>query len=285
MPSTRRTLLVLSASTVLATFVSGISPVFATIEAKFSKTAAGSTATVDHAVWDRQLKVFVTTDATGYNRVDYERWKAEGHRDLKSYVAMLQATDPTKLDRAEAFAFWANLYNARTVDIVLDNYPVKSIKDISLGGDLKAIVGGGPWQAVTMKVSGVDLTLDDVEHKILRVYFKDPRVHYALCCASYGCPNLPAEALTGAKLETQLEAGARAFVNHPRGIAAEGGKVKASTIYSWFQEDFGGSAEKVLEHVRKYAAPELAKELAKKLEGVKTIASYDYSWTLNDITR
>lgn len=269
------------ALSIVASTLLPVTSVMASIEAKFSKTAAGSTVTVDHAIWDRQAKAYIKPDATGFNRVDYKRWKADGHADLKKYVAMLQATDPAKLDRPEAFAFWANLYNARTVDIVLDKYPIKSIKDISLGGGLKALVGGGPWQAVTMKVSGVDLTLDELEHKILRAYFKDPRVHYALNCASYGCPNLPTEALTGAKLEAQLEAGAKAFINHPRGITVNGGKVKASTIFSWFQEDFGGSAEAVLMHIRKYAGPDLAKQL----DGIKTIATFDYIWTLNDIAR
>jgi hypothetical protein len=250
-----------------------------TIASKFSKPAANSTVTVDHGPWDKLLKAYVKPDATGLNRVDYKRWKAHGHATLKAYVAMLQATDPSKLGRDEAFAFWSNLYNARTVDIVLDKYPVKSIKDISLGGGLKALVGGGPWQAVTMKVAGVNLTLDDVEHKILRAYFNDPRVHYALNCASYGCPNLATEAYTGAKLNTQLDVGAKAFVNHPRGIAVEGGKVKASQIYNWFIADFGGSADKVLEHVRKYAEP----ALKAKLEGISTIASHDYIWSLNDI--
>jgi hypothetical protein len=252
-----------------------------TIEAKFSKLAPTTTAAVDHAAWDKQLKAYVKPDATGLNRVDYKRWKAEGHTALKGYVAMLQASDPAKLSRADAFAFWSNLYNARTVDIVLDKYPIKSIKDISLGGGLKALVGGGPWQAVTMKVSGVDLTLDDVEHKILRAYFKDPRVHYALNCASDGCPNLMTEAFTGDKLEAQLEAGAKAFINHPRGISVDGGKVKASQIYNWFIVDFGGSADKVLDHVRKYAEP----ALKAKLEGITTIASHDYLWSLNDIRK
>jgi Protein of unknown function, DUF547 len=256
-------------------------PAMASPEATFSKFTAGSTETVDHSIWDRQTKAYIKPDATNLNRADYKRWKAEGHKDLKAYVALLQATDPTKLDKPEQFAFWSNLYNARTVDIVLDKYPVKSIKDISLGGGLKAFVGGGPWQANTMKVLGMDLSLDDVEHKILRPVFKDPRVHYAVNCASYGCPNLQAGAFTGALLDQQLDAGATAFINHPRGIAVEGGKVKASNIYTWFEVDFGGSPAKVLEHVRKYAEP----ALKQKLDGISTIASYDYVWTLNDIAK
>lgn len=278
--STRRTALELAIAG-LALGLLSAPVVAATIEDTFTKSTKGAAMAVDHAVWDRLTKAYVKPDASNLNRVDYKAWKAIGHKDLKAYLAMLQATDPSKLDKPEQFAFWSNLYNARTVDIVLDKYPVKSIKDISLGGGLKALVSGGPWQANTMKVSGIDLSLDDVEHKILRAIFKDARVHYALNCASYGCPNLQVGAYTGARLEAQLEDGAKAFVNHPRGVSVEAGKIKASNIYSWFEADFGGSAVKALEHIRRYAEP----ALKQKLEGITTIAAYDYIWTLNDIAK
>jgi hypothetical protein len=245
----------------------------------FAKHTAGSTAKVDHAIWDRLLNAYVKPDSSNLNRVAYTKWKAEGHKDLKTYLAALQQVDPSKLDRPEQFAFWANLYNARTIDIVLDKYPVKSIKDISLGGGLKALVAGGPWQAEVVKISGVGMSLDDIENKVMRAVFKDPRVHYSVNCSSFGCPNLLARAFTGATLENQLEAAAKAFINHPRGFAVDGGKVKASSIYTWFEADFGGSAAKVLEHARQYADP----PLKQKLEGISTIASYDYNWSLNDV--
>lgn len=248
----------------------------------FSRATTGSPATVDHAIWDRLLKAYIVPDATGLNRVDYKRFKAAGHKDLKTYVAALQKVDPSKLDKPEQFAFWANLYNSRTIDVVLDKYPVKSIKEVSLGGGLKALVGGGPWQATIAKINGVAMSLDDIENKVLRAVFKDPRVHYSVNCASVGCPNLPTEAFTGARLEAMLEAGARAFVNSPRGIKVEGGKVvHASSIYTWFEADFGGSAAKVLDHVRTYAEP----TLKQKLEGITTIVGYDYDWALADASQ
>lgn len=254
--------------------------------AAFSAYTAGSTAVVDHSAWGRLLATHVKPAPDGINLVDYKGFKAAGHADLKAYVARLEAVDPSKLDRPEQFAYWANLYNAKTIDVVLDHYPVASIREIEIGsgllGLLKKSVGfGGPWKAKIMTVAGQSLSLDDIEHAIMRPVFKDPRVHYAVNCASYGCPNLGTEALTGAKLETQLDAAARAFVNHPRGIDVKDGKVTASSIYDWFVADFGGSAAGVLEHVRKYAVPELAAKLA----GVTSIASYDYDWKLNDIVR
>ncbi len=252
----------------------------------FAKRAAGSTSTIDHAVWGKQLKAYVVPGADGLNRVDYKAWKAKDHGVLKGYVKALEATDPAKLDRAEQFAFWANLYNAKTIDVILDHYPVKSIREITINegifGFIKKSAGvGGPWKSPLLTVSGQKLSLDNIEHDILRPVFKDPRVHYAVNCASIGCPNLPNQAFTGATLEAMLDAGARAYVNHPRGIAVNGGKVVASSIYDWFQADFGGNVTGVLAHARKYANA----DLAKKLDGVTTIANYDYDWALNEVRK
>jgi hypothetical protein len=245
---------------------------------RFGVPAAASAKTVDHSVWDRLLSAYVVPGADGVNRIAYAKFKSAGHADLKTYVAMLESVDPTTLDRAEQFAYWANLYNAKTIDIILDKYPVKSIKNISLGGGLKSLVTGGPWQAKVAKVGGESLSLDDIEHQILRPAYKDPRVHYSVNCASIGCPNLPNKAFTGASLEEMLEAGAKAYVNHPRGVSVEGGKLKVSSIYSWFQADFGGSDAGVIAHLEKYAGS----ELKSKLKGITKIAGDDYDWGLND---
>lgn len=238
----------------------------------------GSAVTIDHSAWTRILSAHVVEGPDGINRVAYAKLKREAGENLKQYIATLEKADIKALDRPEQFAFWANLYNAKTLDIVLDRYPVRSIKDISLGGGLIATVTGGPWKAKVTRVGGVDLSLDDIEHTLLRGTFKDPRVHYSVNCASIGCPNLMREAFTGASLERQLDAGARAYVNHSRGIDVTRGKVKASSIYDWFAKDFGGDAKGVLEHVRRYAGP----ELKRKLEGVSEIAEYGYDWSLND---
>jgi Protein of unknown function, DUF547 len=246
-------------------------------EAVFSKAGTPGK-TVDHSAWDRMLKAYVKPDSSGLNRVAYTKFKADGHKDLKAYVAALQAVDVPTLSKDEQFAFWANLYNARTIDVVLDKYPVKSIKEVSLGGGLKSLVTGGPWQGKIVKVNGFDLSLDDIENNILRAIYKDPRVHYAVNCASVGCPNLLLEAFTGAKLEAQLEAGAKDFVNSPRGIKIDGDKVWASSIYDWFKADFGGNVASITAHMAKYAEPALKAKLAK----VTAINDYGYDWALAD---
>lgn len=240
-------------------------------------------ARLDHSVWSTLLEEFLIKSPDGVNRVAYAQFKDTKHSSLKTYIKDLERVDPRSLNRSEQFAYWVNLYNAKTVDVVLDHYPVESIRDISISpgllGFLKQSVGaGGPWKAEILTIAGVALSLDNIEHDILRPIFKDPRIHYVINCASYGCPNLPTEALTTANLEAKLNAGARAYINHPRGFQITSDGVTASSIYQWFETDFGGSAEAVLQHAAKYAEP----GLKNRLRGITTIDSYRYDWSLND---
>lgn len=246
-----------------------------------AKHSAGSKTAIDHSDWDKLLKTYVKPGADGLNRVDYATFKAQGQAGLKNYIARMQTVDLKSLDRPEQFALLANLYNAKTIDIVLDKYPVKSIKDISLGGGFIASIKGGPWKAEVLKLGGTPLSLDDIEHGILRPAFKDPRVHYAVNCASVGCPNLQTEAFSGEKLVEQLDASARAYVNNPRGIRITADGVVVSSIYSWFKEDFGGTDAGVLKHLQRYASP----ELAAKLKTATALAGHSYDWSLNSASK
>jgi hypothetical protein len=238
-------------------------------------SATGSAKAPDHSAWTKLLASHLRQRPDGVMGVAYGRWKAEGREPLAAYLAMLQQVEVTALSRRDQFAFWANLYNARTIALVLERFPLASIKEINLGGSL---FGSGPWRAKLMRVEGVDLSLDDVEHEILRKLWRDPRVHYALNCASIGCPDLPREAFSGVALEAMLERGARAYVNHPRGVRVEGGMVTASRIYSWFAADFGNEAA-LLAHWRRYAIGQQAEALAQ----ARRIAGYDYDWRLNTV--
>lgn len=239
---------------------------------QFAAFDEASTKTVDHRVWDKFLGAYVRTLKDGRTAVDYGAVTAADKQALKSYIATLAAQNPADLSQREAMAYWINLYNALTIDVVLDNYPVKSIKNIFSG------IRPGPWARELVTVNGVKLTLDMIEHGILRPTFKDNRVHYAVNCASVGCPNLATHAYTGATLDVMLDAGARAYINHPRGVSITNGKVTASSIYNWFKGDFGGDDASVIAHLSKYAAPGLKAELAT----IKKIDRYDYDWTLND---
>lgn len=232
---------------------------------------SASDAVIDHSAWNRLLGEYVSEGADGVNRVAYTRMKAEAQDALAAYLTAMQAVAIEQFGAEEQFAFWVNLYNAATVSVILANLPLKSIRDIGL-------LGAGPWGDKAVTVAGRALSLDNIEHDILRPTYKDVRIHYAVNCASFGCPNLARAAYTGATLETMLEDAARAYINHPRGFGGAPGRVTASSIYDWYRDDWGSVAA-VLDHARKYAAG----PTAQLLEGASAIAAYDYDWSLNAV--
>jgi hypothetical protein len=231
-----------------------------------------STQTVDHTAWDRFLSSYVVAGRDGINRVRYGAVSAADRAALEGYVAMVSGLRPTALRRAEQLAFWVNLYNAATVREVLAHFPVASIRDIRSG-----LFSPGPWGKELVSVEGVGLTLDDIEHRILRPGWRDARLHYALNCASLGCPNLWPRAFTPATNDTILDRAARDYVNHPRGVTITGASATVSSIYDWYRADFGGDNQGVLTHLRLYAEP----GLSAALQGV-TELDFSYDWTLND---
>lgn len=232
---------------------------------------------VDHAAWDGLLRQHLHPAPDGINRFAYAAVSAADRAVLDGYLAGLAATPVDALNRGEQFAYWVNLYNALTIAVVLDHYPVASIRDIDISPGL---FSNGPWRARLITVAGEDLSLDDVEHRILRPIWRDPRIHYAVNCAALGCPNLQPEAFTAANTERLLEAGATAFVNHPRGARVAQRRLTVSSIYEWFSEDFGGDDAGVITHLRRYANGSLAIALA----GIRRVAGDDYDWSLNDAT-
>ena len=239
-----------------------------------------SVARIDHGVWQDILNDYLRIHDSGVNRFDYGALKAHAgdFAKLASYLASLQSLDPRDYSRAEQKAYWINFYNALTVQVVADAYPVKSIKDISesLLGSLG--IFGGPWDDVHAKVAGRDLTLNNIEHGILRPIWRDNRIHYAVNCASYGCPNLCPTVFTAENTEELLEAGARAYVNHPRGVEfMDDDFIVISSIYKWYAADFGGTEKSVIEHLVKYADEALATRLRKFAGSV----DYEYDWSLN----
>ncbi len=246
----------------------------------FAGPAFAQAANDPDAIYDRLLKRYVTESQDGVNRVDYAGWRASAtdRAALDAYVADLAARRPSSMSRADAFAYWGNLYNAVTLKVVIDRYPVASIRDIKSDSWVDPKAYTGPWRQQRVTVEGRRLSLDDIEHAIMRPTFKDPRVHYVVNCASYGCPNLMNRAWRAATLEADLDAGARAFINHPRGVTfLPSGALKVSSIYKWFIEDFGGGDAGLIAHFRNFAGPELARRLA----GSPRIAEDDYDWSLN----
>lgn len=230
---------------------------------------------MNHAAYDALLSRYVRPDGAGYNRVDYRSFKAGGHGALKAYLRQLEDARPSGFASGEAHAYWVNLYNARTLDVVLDHYPVGSIKRINLGGG--GLFGGGPWSRKLMTVEGEALSLDDIEHRIVRPLFGDPMSHYALNCASYSCPNLATKAFTGTAMVRMMAENGRAYVNHPRGLSISNGVITASRIYSWYAGDFGGRG-RLKRHWSALAEPDLAGRI-----GPAGIGAFVYDWALNDV--
>ena len=209
-------------------------------------------------------------------RFDYGGVTDQEAFDLRLWLSAYQAVEPTTLTRLAQMAYWVNLYNAKTVDLVLQAYPVDSIRKIRGG-----LFNLGPWDEKVMRVAGQDLSLDDVEHGILRPIWRDPRIHYAVNCASIGCPDLVARPFHSARLEEMLDSAARAYIAHPRGAAVEDGRLLVSSIYSWFEEDFGGSQQGVLRHLARYAPPDLSSELVARLAREQGYDAHRYDWALN----
>jgi hypothetical protein len=235
----------------------------------------------DHTeMFDALLARYVVAGADGIARVRYQAWRnaTDDMAALRAYVRWLEGQKPSDMSAPEAITFWSNLYNAVTLEVVLENYPVRSIRDIRSEGD-GADNALGPWKASRVIVEGRALSLHAIEHDILRAQFADPRIHYAINCASVSCPNLPQRAWRADSLDEALDDAARRYINHVRGVRIlPSGDIEASSIFQWYRADFGDNSQTVLAHQAQYAEGPLADALAR----AGKIAAYDYDWSLND---
>lgn len=266
----------------MALLAAGLTPLFSAAIAapeaelwpRWQSHALTRTIEVDHEPWNAFLSRYVVT-RDGMNLMSYGAVNADDRAALDDYIATLEATDVDNLTRDQQFAFWVNLYNAATVRVVLDHYPVDSIRDIDISPGL---FSNGPWGAKILTVAEESLSLDDIEHRILRPIWQDPRIHYVVNCAAMGCPELARQPYRADNLDAMLEVAARAFVNHPRGVTVEAGKLSASRIYKWYRDDFGRDDADLIAHLKRYARP----ALVAKLDTVTRIRTYKYNWLLND---
>ena len=235
---------------------------------------------VDHSAWQDILTAYLRIhSSSGINKFDYAALKANAKDTSKlvRYLNYLQELDPRTYSRAEQKAYWINLYNALTVKLVVDAFPVDSIRDIC-ENRASGSKCSGPWDEMHAKVAGQDLTLDNIENDILRPIWKDNLIHYGLSCASYGCPDLFGTAFTAENIDTLLNTGARKYVNHSRGVDfMENDFIIISSIYDWYAEDFGGNKQGVLGHITRYAD----EKLAKRLKNFNGTIDYEYDWRLN----
>lgn len=235
-----------------------------------------STQQVDHGAWTAFLNTYLKVDPNGLNRLDYAGVTDTDKTALDAYVGLLSETPVSKLNRDVQYAYWLNFYNALTVQVILDHMPVDSIMDIDISPGLFA---QGPWGKKLVTVEGEEVSLDDMEHRILRPIWRDPRIHYGVNCASVGCPDLVTPAYDPATLDAVLTANAIAYVNSPRGVMVKGDDIVVSKIYDWFIEDFDNNEAGVLKHLKQYAQG-ATKEA---LERINDIDDHEYDWSLNDL--
>jgi hypothetical protein len=223
---------------------------------------------------------------TKYNfdgNVDYKGLTTE--TKLDDYLNLLSRVNPEKLVNAqEKMAFWINAYNAFTIKAIVDNYPVESINDLHSGGRIIGhILSITVWDDDFIKINNKEYSLNDVEHKILRKEFKEPRIHFAIVCASISCPQLRYEAYSADKLEEQLQDQTiQFFTDTAKNTIDERNKVAyLSKILDWFEEDFGENDKEVLMFVSKYLNSKLGSKINQNIDDW-SIEYLDYDWGLNE---
>ncbi len=208
-----------------------------------------------HEAFNSMLQKYVTDGGT----VNYAAWK-KSESDLDSYLQSLAAAIPSaSTARNEALAYWINAYNAYTVKLILKNYPVAKITDLN---------GGKPWDVQWITLAGKKYSLNDIENKVIRPTFKEPRIHFAVNCAAKSCPPLANKAFTAANLNSMLEQRTKAFVNSNLNTITKD-KLMLSNIFNWYKEDFGS----VVAFINKYSNV--------KADQNASISFNEYNWALN----
>jgi hypothetical protein len=211
----------------------------------------------NHEAWNIILK----TNVSNAGNVNYNAIK-DNRKKLTSYITSLGDNMPNETwTKADKLAYWINAYNAMTVDLIVKNYPLKSIKDIK-----------DPWEQRLWKLNDKWYNLDEIEHQILRK-MDEPRIHFAIVCASFSCPKLQNEAFIASKIETQLTTATRGFLSDSKRNSITQDNIKLSKIFKWFSKDFEQNGT-LIDFLNKYSDVTII-EKAKK--------SYlDYNWDLNN---
>ena len=236
---------------------------------------------IDFEPWAQLLQRYVSSKGL----VDYQRWSADnsalaespqgGLTQLKTWLTSLQTTNLESLDADTRLAFLLNLYNALTIRQVLEKYPLDSIRP--------TVFGVPNWLAFKLffsnslyELNGQKLSLDDIEHNLIRKKFAEPRIHFALVCASSGCPQLRNEAYWPATVREQLERDAQQFIRNPEKVRydAQTNVLYCSKIFKWYEEDFLTVANSVADYIQRYSHQQIL--LSAQIEHLP------YSWQLND---
>lgn len=220
-----------------------------------------------HKSYDILLQLYVTDDRFDYDRI----WdNEEDMQRLAQYIDTLETMNPSDWSKDDALAYWINLYNAATIELVLKNYPIKSIKDI--GGFMRK----SPWNRKVVTVAGREMTLNDIENNI-RAQFQDARVHFALNNATISCPPLSSRAYLGESLDNQLEAACFMVLNDERWVKITDREILVSKIFEWYKNDFIESAGSIREFIAQYRE----EDRESIMDTVRQLKYMNYNWDLN----
>lgn len=232
---------------------------------------------IDHQLWQTFLNRRVITNEENINLVDYNHMTQIDLNLLKDYLKKMSEINIDDYNRSEQLAYWINVYNALTIQIVANYYPISTIQEINISPGLFSI---GPWGANLITIKNTPLTLDDINNRIIRAIWNDPRTHYALNNATIGAPNLSRKIYQGTTLEQQLNQAASIYINSLRGVHVVEGKLIISKIYEWYEEDFGGTKQDVIFHLLLFAD----EPLRSQLKHTNSIDGYIYNWHINSPT-
>lgn len=235
----------------------------------------------DNLLFTQVLKEHVANGVVNYKAIKSDERFAR-------YLTMLKSIDTATVDQNERLAFWINMYNAWTIKVVIDNYPLKSIKDLGADMVIGTILKTTIWDKDLVEIHGMKMSLNDIEHEIIRKY-RDARIHFAIVCASKSCPALRSEAYEGEKLNAQLSDQTKLFIADTtrNKLNLDKKEIRLSKIFSWFEADFkkDRSFEKGNGSVIKFISRYVPKETADKLlanEKDFDVGHLDYDWSLNE---
>ena len=223
-------------------------------------------AAVSHELFTNLLK----RNVSAAGNVNYKGFIRDSTQ-LNQYLKLLSTHHPdNSWSRNDQLAYWINAYNAYTIQLIIRNYPLKSIKDI--GSLIKIPFVNSPWDIKFIRIGSETYDLNNIEHDILRAKFKEPRIHFAIVCASVSCPKLLNQAYEGANINTQLDTQARAFINDPGRNKISANQGQLSAIFNWFKGDFTKQGD-LVNFINKYSKV--------KLNQNARISYLDYNWNLN----
>ncbi|PZX61071.1 uncharacterized protein DUF547 [Algoriphagus ratkowskyi] len=237
------------------------------LSCRSSVPGMADTSPPSHKAWNELLKANVSADG----KVNYKGFIKDKAK-LETYLKSISENAPDRKtwSKDEQLAYWINAYNAFTVKLITDNYPVKSIKD--LGPKLKIPMIKDVWHYKFFKIAGQESSLDEIEHSILRKEFEEPRIHFAVNCASISCPPLLNEAFEAKTIDEQLDKVAKNFINSSRNKITPDA-IQISSIFSWFKGDFTKKGS-LTEFLNKYSKV--------KIKPNAKISYLDYDWNLNE---